>query len=105
MSCNCQEVAERGKLEVEKSLTIPFVAHESEMTRLEKIIKRQWIALIVAIIMIFISNAMWLYAWGQYDYESYEITADGDSNANYIRKDGNIYNGGFDKNTQTQEKK
>lgn len=55
--------------------------------------------------MIFISNAMWLYAWEQYDYESYEITADGDSNANYIGKDGNIYNGGFDKNTQTQEEK
>lgn len=105
MSCNCGEIAKKGKLEVEKSLTIPFVAHESEMSRLEKITKRQWIALIVAIIMIFISNAIWIYAWEQYDYESYEIAADGDSNANYIGKDGNIYNGGFDKNTQTQEKK
>lgn len=56
MSCNCQEVAERGKLEVEKSLTIPFVAHESEMTRLEKIIKRQWIALIVSLFSFLLQN-------------------------------------------------
>lgn len=105
MSCNCQEIAEKGKKKVEESLKIPFVAHESEVSRLERIIKRQWLTIIVAIIMIFISNAMWLYVWEQYDYESYEITADGDSNANYIGKDGNIYNGGFDKNTQTQEEK
>jgi hypothetical protein len=37
----------------------------------------------------------------QYDYEGYEITADGDSNANYIGQDGNIYNGGFDQGEET----
>ena len=48
---------------------------------------------IVCICLLFASNAAWLYAWMQYDYGSYEITADGDSNANYIGQDGNIYNG------------
>ena len=48
---------------------------------------------IVCICLLFASNAAWLYAWMQYDYEGYEITADGDSNANYIGQDGNIYNG------------
>ena len=48
---------------------------------------------IVCICLLFASNAAWLYAWMQYDYESYKITADGDSNANYIGQDGNIYNG------------
>lgn len=48
---------------------------------------------IVCICLLFASNAAWLCAWMQYDYESYKITADGDSNANYIGQDGNIYNG------------
>lgn len=83
MSCNCQEVAERGKLEVEKSLTIPFVAHESEMTRLEKIIKRQWIALIVAIIMIFSCFVGFLWYESQFDTMTYEQDGNGINNLNY----------------------
>lgn len=75
-------------------VNVPYVVHESTVARQERLIKRMWIALIVAVALIFASNAIWLYAWMQYDYESYEITADGDSNANYIGQDGNIYNGG-----------
>lgn len=66
--------------------SVPYVAHESAMARAERVIKRQWIALIVAICMIVGCNALWLYAWMQYDYESYEITADGDSNAKQMEK-------------------
>ena len=56
---------------------------------------------IVCICLLFASNAAWLYAWMQYDYESYKITADGDSNANYIGQDGNIYNGGIGESEET----
>lgn len=84
--------------------SVPYVVHESAVARMERIIKRQWIALIVAICMIVCCNALWLYAWMQYDYESYEITADGDSNANYIGEDGNIYNGGFNQGEETETK-
>lgn len=83
------------------NVTVPYVVHESAMARAERTIKRQWVALIVAVALVFASNALWLWAWMQYDYESYEITADGDSNANYIGQDGNIYNGGYD---QSEEK-
>lgn len=65
--------------------------------------KRWFIACIVIL-------AMWLatifgFVWfiSQYDYESYEITADGDSNANYIGEDGNIYNGSIYQSAETQE--
>ena len=74
---------------------VPYIVHEATVARQERQIKRMWIALIVSVAFIFASNVIWLYAWNQYDYESYEITADGDSNANYIGQDGNIYNGGF----------
>lgn len=83
------------------NVTVPYVVHESAMARQERQIKRLWIAIILSVALIFASNAFWLWAWMQYDYESYEITADGDSNANYIGQDGNIYNGGYD---QSEEK-
>ena len=82
--------------------SVPYIVHESSMARMERQIKRGWIALIVAVCLLFASNAAWLWAWMQYDYESYEITADGDSNANYIGQDGNIYNGSEDFGTEAE---
>ena len=98
MSKNCNNC---GNAEQAGSINVPYIAHEATVARQERQVKRMWIALIITIAMVFASNALWLWAWCQYDYESYEITADGDSNANYIGQDGNIYNGGFD---QSEEK-
>lgn len=81
--------------------SVPYIVHESSMARMERQIKRLWIALIVSVCLMFASNAAWLWAWMQYDYESYEITADGDSNANYIGQDGNIYNGSISESEET----
>ena len=86
-------------------VNVPYVVHESTVARQERQIKRMWIALIVAVALIFASHAIWLYAWMQYDYESYEITADGDSNANYIGQDGNIYNGGVNQGEKESAEK
>ena len=68
---------------------------QSCMAREERHIKRLWIALIVAIVVIFINNAAWLFVWFQYDYTSDAITIDSQDggNANYIGENGDIYNG------------
>lgn len=62
--------------------------------------RRTFIALIVSIILLFLSNAIWLYAWMQYDYvvetesTQTDITVDAkDGTANYIGNDGDIING------------
>ena len=75
--------------------SVPYIAHESSMARMERQVKRGWIALIVAVCLLFASNAAWLYAWCQYDYSSDKIvTVDGkDGIANYIGNDGDIVNG------------
>ena len=81
--------------------TIPYIAHEAAEARHERHIKRLIIALVVTVLLMFGSNAMWLYAWMQYDYttetvtDTYEVDVDADSggNANYIGKSGDIYNG------------
>lgn len=88
--------------------SVPYVVHESTVARMERIIKRQWIALIVAIVLIFGSNAIWIYCWMQYDYTSTteEIIVEQDAkdggNANYIGNDGDIVNG-ISESEDTQE--
>ena len=61
------------------------------------ILPTRLIALIFAVCLLFASNAVWLYAWYQYDYSSEEIIVEQDAqdggNANYIGNDGDIVNG------------
>ena len=53
---------------------VSFITFEATCTRFDRIIKRLTIALVVCILLVFVSNAVWLYAWMQYDYESEAIT-------------------------------
>lgn len=54
-----------------KSITsISYVAHESEVNCLERIIKRQWIALILVICMLFTCFAG--FVWYESQYETVE---------------------------------
>lgn len=90
----CKECKEQ-RIVANTPENVPYIVHETAMARNERNVKRMIIAIIMAIVLLFVSNALWLWVWMQYDYESYEVTADGDSNANYIGQDGTIYNGGF----------
>lgn len=92
MSCNCQEVAEKGKKDIENSLKIPFAAHESAMARAERVIKRQWIAIILLICMLF--GAFGLFVWYESLYEtiSYEQDGEGINNVN-LGEQGDLNNG------------
>ena len=87
---------------------VPYFIHESEVVRLERIIKRQVVALSVAIALILCCNALWLYAWAQYDYISEETTIEAvDGVANYIGNDGDIINGennSQEKNTKKEKR-
>ena len=91
---NCESC--KGK-ETHAPESVPYIVHESSMARMERQVKRGWIALIVAVCLLFASNAVWLNAWYQYDYSSEEIIVEQDAqdggNANYIGNDGDIVNG------------
>lgn len=60
---------------------IPYIVYESAEARAERTQKRLILALIVAVVCLFVCNAAWLWAWCQYDYvgtdSSLEITQDG----------------------------
>ena len=75
--------------------SVPYIVHEASMARMERQIKRLWIAVIVAVALLFASNALWLWAWNSFEYYSEEVTIDSQDggNANYIGNDGDIVNG------------
>lgn len=67
--------------------------YETSMARMDRQLKRLWIAILVAVIATVATNIAWLIYISQYDFESYEVAADNDGVANYIGNDGDIYNG------------
>ena len=76
---------------------VSYYAFESVQARNERTIRRMWITTIILIILLFASNALWLYEFTRYDIETYSVDMDagetGDALYNYIGEDGDIYNG------------
>lgn len=87
---------------------VPYIVYESSEARHERNEKRLIIALVISIVMMFVSNGLWLWHESQYEYadETVELNADS-GNANYIGNNGDITNGenkGTQK-TQTEEER
>lgn len=78
------------------------IALEAAEARHERTVKRFIMAIIIMILIMFVNNAAWLYAWMQYDYVSEgtsteTVTVDGKEGiANYIGGGGSIINGKSD---------
>jgi uncharacterized membrane protein YjdF len=84
---------------MEEQMTVPYIVHESAMARSERHIRRLVIALIVAIVMIAITNITWLIIWNSYEYVGdSSVSVEGEGTANYIGNDGDITNGESDSN-------
>lgn len=84
----------REAMDKEKMEMVSYLVYESAQTRLDRIINRLTIALVVAIGLLFLSNALWLYAWIQYDYSGEIVAVESrDGIANFIGNDGVISNG------------
>jgi hypothetical protein len=88
----CKECKE-NKAVMNTPENVPYIVHETAMARNERNVKRMIVAIVTAIALLFASNALWLWAWMQYDYESYEAVTDNGGDANIIGNDGDIYNG------------
>lgn len=75
---------------------IPYIVYESEAARHERTVKRLVLALVVSVVLLFISNVAWLWFFNQFDIESETVQLDSSNNgtASYIGQDGVINNGG-----------
>lgn len=74
---------------------VPFYVHEADMSRMERIIKRLWILLILSIVLLVGTNAAWICYESQWQVEQTEISQDvdtGEGNA-YVAGIGDVYYG------------
>lgn len=83
-------------MEKDDKLTVPYVVYEGAQVRHERVFKRLIICLMVAVALLFISNAVWLYCWMQFEYvdldDAVSVEAR-DGIANFIGENGVITNG------------
>lgn len=75
--------------------SVPYIAHESSMARMERQIKRMWITILTLIFLLVGSNCAWIWWNNQWEtVEKWEITQENDGGYNnYIGNDGDIVNG------------
>ena len=81
---------------------IPYIVYEGEQARHERTVKRLITIIIICISLIFASNAIWLYAWMQYDYIGEETLTSINQDVrgvNIIGNENEVNNGSEDNNT------
>lgn len=85
-----------------EQMTVPYIVFEGSMARSERHIKRLVIALIIAVVMIAVTNIAWLYYESQFDTVEYAQDGEGINNIN-TGEQGNILNGTEVESEETTE--
>ena len=94
---DCETCKEKRKVIAQTPKDVPYIAHESAVARLERVIKRLWVLVLALIILLCASNAAWI--WWESQFEEIRIEQDNESGYNnFIGNDGDIYNGETDNN-------
>ena len=93
----------------EKTVSIPYYVHEGEMTRVERLNKRWFIAFLIVLVMFFASNLAWVIYEMSYDtyYYAQEATAEGDGDAAALLTTGEgsvTFNGKSETGSEVQGK-
>ena len=94
---DCETCKEKRKVIAQTPKDVPYIAHESAVARLERVIKRLWVLVLALIILLCASNAAWI--WYESQFEEVRIEQDNKSGYNnFIGNDEDIYNGETDNN-------
>ena len=91
------------EIDVDEQNRVPYYSMEWMFAREERHMRRLIVLLAITIIMLFASNALWLYAWMQYDYGGQEITATQDGEGVNIVGGEDVQYGSESSDTQTME--
>ncbi len=74
----------------EKHINVPYIVHESQMARSERVIKRLWILCIVLFLAFAVSNGMWIVYENSFEDISVEQEVDTGDGAAYVTGTGDI---------------
>ena len=76
---------------------VSYIVFESTLARLDRIIKRLWVVILILVFLLVGSNAAWLYYESQFETveestttQEVEQKADGDSDNSFIGGDNNV---------------
>lgn len=70
---------------IRTEITVPYIVHEGEMARMERMNRRLWIVILVLIAALIVTNAAWIYYENQFEDVSVsqevqqETSGDGDN--------------------------
>ena len=68
---------------------VPYIVHESAMARNERTVRRLVVGILIALGLLVLSNACWLWAWTSYDYTGEETFYQQDGEGLNIIGNGN----------------
>ena len=71
---------------------VPYIVHEAELARAERSFKRLWAAIILLIVLLFGSNAGWLYYESQFEETTTTIEAEADDGGNAVANNNGMVN-------------
>ena len=75
-----------------QSKDVPYIVHEAELARAERSFKRLWAAIILLIVLLFGSNAGWLYYESQFEETATTIEAEADDGGNAVANNNGMVN-------------
>ena len=82
---DCETCKEKRKVIAQTPKDVPYIIHECAVARLERVIKRMWVLVILLIILFVASNGAWILWESQFEevktVETYEANADNGGNA------------------------
>lgn len=68
---------------------VSYIVYEASQTRSDRIIHRLILSLLISLVLLFATNAMWFYAWSH----SHDTTIENQNGiSNYIGENGEIHN-------------
>ena len=80
------------KVKSAQAADVPYIVHEAELARAERSFKRLWAAIILLIVLLFGSNAGWLYYESQFEETATTIEAEADDGGNAVANNNGMVN-------------
>lgn len=87
-----------------ENMSVPYIVYESAQARHERTVKRLIVIIIIAISMLFASNAIWVHVWSQYDTIEYDYTQDG-RGVNIIGSENEVSQNGAETESTSENQK
>ena len=84
---NCENCKAKSRKEPE---SVPYIVHEASMARMERQVKRLWIAVLLLIVLLVGTNAAWLYYECQFSDIVTTIEAEQDGSGVNIVSGGDL---------------